>query len=254
MSGGGGRDEALTAVRRWLATGRDVVLRGERGIGKTATLEALRADLSDRRLPGVLLRASGPAPFAAVLDHPSAPARVADENALTAWLADELAAPRSVLLVDDVDRLDQGSLRVVQRALVRTGCRLVAATTTDLLRTPPGGPRELLVARAPAEVRVPPLGLAALSALVAGALGGPADAALTGTLLAQSGGNPGAAVALLTAARATGALRREDGRHVDYGRLLDVPAEGVAALFLATLDASRVDALERLAVVGPVAP
>ena len=254
MSGGGGRDEALTAVRRWLATGRDVVLRGERGIGKTATLEALRADLSDRRLPGVLLRASGPAPFAAVLDHPSAPARVADENALTAWLADELAASRCVLLVDDVDRLDQGSLRVVQRALVRTGCRLVAVTTTDLLRTPPGGPRELLVARAPAEVRVPPLGLAALSALVAGALGGPADAALTGTLLAQSGGNPGAAVALLTAARATGALRREDGRHVDHGRLLDVPAEGVAALFLATLDASRVDALERLAVVGPVAP
>jgi len=251
---GGGRDEALIAVRRWLAAGRDVVLRGERGIGKSATLEALRADLSDRRLPGVLLRASGPAPFAAVLDHPSAPPRVPDETALTAWLSAELAAPRSVLLVDDVDRLDPGSLRVVQRALVRTGCRLVAATTADLLRTPPGGPRELLVARAPAEVRVPPLGLAALSALVATTLGGPADAALTSALLAQSGGNPGAAVALLTAARATGALRREDGRHVDDGRLLEVPADAVAALFLATLDDARVDALERLAVVGPIAP
>lgn len=251
---GGGRDEALPAVRRWLAAGRDVVLRGERGIGKSATLEALLADLSDRRLPGVLLRASGPAPFAAVLDHPSAPARVPDETALTAWLAGELAAPRSVLLVDDVDRLDPGSVRVVQRALVRTGCRLVAATTADLLRTPLGGPRELLTTRAPAEVRVPPLGLAALSALVATALGGPADAALTGTLLAQSGGNPGAAVALLTSARATGALRREDGRHVDDGRLLEVPAEAVAALFLATLDDARVAALERLAVVGPVAP
>jgi len=251
---GGGRDEALSAVRRWLAAGRDVVLRGERGIGKSATLEALRADLSDRRLPGVLLRATGPAPFAAVLDHPSAPARVPDETALTAWLADELAAPRSVLLLDDVDRLDAGSLRVVQRVLVRTGCRLVVATTADLLRTPPGGPRELLVARAPAEVRVPPLGLAALGALVTTVLGGPADAALTSTLLAQSGGNPGAAVALLTAARATGALRRDDGRHVDDGRLLEVPAEAVAALFLATLDHTRVDALERLAVVGPVAP
>jgi DNA-binding CsgD family transcriptional regulator/tetratricopeptide (TPR) repeat protein len=251
---GGGRDEALIAVRRWLAAGRDVVLRGERGIGKSATLEALRADLSDRRLPGVLLRASGPAPFAAVLDHPSAPPRVPDETGLTAWLADELTAPRSVLLVDDVDRLDPGSLRVVQRALVRTGCRLVAATTADLLRTAPGGPRELLVARAPAEVRVPPLGLAALSALVATVLGGQADAALTSTLLAQSGGNPGAAVALLSAARATGALRCEAGRHVDDGRLLEVPADAVAALFLATLDGARVDALERLAVVGPVAP
>ncbi len=176
---GGGRDEALTAVRRWLAAGRDVVLRGERGIGKSTTLEALRADLSDRRLPGVLLRATGPAPFAAVLDHPSAPARVPDETALTAWLADELAAPRSVLLLDDVDRLDAGSLRVVQRVLVRTGCRLVVATTADLLRTAPGGPRELLVARAPAEVRVPPLGLAALGALVTAVLGRPADAVYT---------------------------------------------------------------------------
>ncbi|MCG7288206.1 LuxR C-terminal-related transcriptional regulator [Cellulomonas sp. ACRRI] len=248
----GGRDEALPAVRRWLAAGRDVVLRGERGMGKSTTLEALRADLSDRRLPGVLLRASGPAPFAAVLDHPSAPAQVPDENALTAWLADELAAPRSVLLVDDVDRLDPGSLRVVQRALVRTGCRVVAASTADLLRTARGGPRELLVARAPAEVVVPPLGLPALSVLVASTLGGPADAALTGTLLAQSGGNPGAAVALLAAARATGALRREEGRHVDDGRLLEVPADAVAALFLGDLDGARVDALQRLAVVGPV--
>lgn len=249
---GGGRDEALSAVRRWLAAGRDVVLRGERGMGKSTTLEALRADLSDRRLPGVLLRASGPAPFAAVLDHPSAPPRVPDENALTTWLADELAPPRSVLLVDDVDRLDPGSLRVVQRALVRTGCRVVAASTADLLRTPRGGPRELLVARAPAEVVVPPLGLPALSILVASTLGGPADAALTGTLLAQSGGNPGAAVALLAAARATGALRRDEGRHVDDGRLLEVPADAVAALFLGDLDSTRVDALERLAVVGPV--
>lgn len=253
-TGSGGRDQAAAEVRRWLAAGRDVLVRGERGGGKTATLEALLADLSDRRLPGFLLRASGPAPFAAVLDHPSAPPRAPDETALTVWLAHELAARRSVLLLDDADRLDPGSLRVVRRTLLRTRCRLVAASTADPLRTAPGPLRELLVDRAPAEVRLAPLGLAALSALVAGALAGPADAALTATLHAQSGGNPGVAVALLAAARATGALRRDDGRHVDDGRLASVPADAVAALLVGGLDGAAVAALERLAVVGPVAP
>ncbi|GIG37316.1 helix-turn-helix transcriptional regulator [Cellulomonas pakistanensis] len=253
-TGSGGRDDAAAAVLRWLGAGRDVVLRGERGSGRTATLEALRADLSDRRLTGLLLRASGPTPFAAVLDHPSAPPRAPDETALTAWLADELAAPRSVLLVDDADRVDPGTLRVVRRALQRTGCRLVAAATADPLRAPPGPVRDLVVARSPAEVRLAPLGLGALSALAADSLGGTAGAALTATLHAQTGGNPGAAVALLAAARATGALRRDDGRHVDDGRLASVPAEVVASLLLGALDEERVDALERLAVAGPVPP
>ena len=247
-------DETTVVIRRWLAAGCDVLLRGERGMGKSTTLAALRADLSDRRLTAVLLGASGSAPFSAVLDHPSAPARVPDESALVSWLVDELAAPRSVLLLDDADRLDPGSLRVVQRALVRSGCRLVASATTDLLRSPAGGPRELVVTRAPAEVRVAPLDLAALSALVADALDGPADAALTATLLAQSGGNPGVAGALLAAARASGALRRDQGRYVDDGRLLTVPAEAVAALFLAGTADDTVAALEHLAVVGPVTP
>lgn len=258
---GGGPEDSVAAVRRWLTAGRDVVVRGERGSGKSTTLEKLRAELSDRRLPGVLLRASGPAPFAAVLDHPSVPTRAGgqggpprplDETALAAWLSDELAQPRSVLLVDDADRLDPGSLRVVQRALVRSRCRLVASTTTDLLHLPPGSARELLVTRAPAEVRVQPLGLAALAALVTRVLEGPADAALTATLLMQSGGNPGAAVALLASARATGALRQEDGRHVDAGGLVDAPAEALTALFLGSTDPQRVEALERLAVVGPL--
>ncbi|WP_147463498.1 helix-turn-helix transcriptional regulator [Cellulomonas triticagri] len=245
-------DDTVATVLPWLATDRDVLLRGERGSGKSTTLEALRRDLSGRRVPGVLLRASGPAPFAAVLDHPSAPTRVADESGLVAWLSDEVAERRSVLMLDDVDRLDPGSLRVVQRALVRTSVRLVGTTTTDLLRAPATGSRELLVARAPAEVRIPPLGLAALDALTSDVLDGPADATLTGTLLAQSGGNPGVAVALLAAARAQGAIRRRDGRYVDDGRLLDVPADAVAALLLGNHDPALVRALERLAVLGPV--
>jgi len=260
----GGPDEAVAAVRRWLAAGRDVVVRSEPGGGKSTTLERLRADLSGRRVPGVLLRASGPAPFAAVLDHPSAPTgapgprgpgapgRPLDETTLTAWLSEELEKRGSVLLLDDADRLDPGSLRVVQRALVRTRCLLVASSTSDLLRAAPGTARELLAARAPAEVRVPPLGLAALGTLVTRRLGGPADAALTATLLVQSGGNPGAVGALLDAARATGALRLEDGRHADAGGLLDAPADALTALFLGDVDAAGVDALELLAVVGPI--
>jgi DNA-binding CsgD family transcriptional regulator len=244
--------DTLDLVRRWLSSGHDVVLRGERGIGKSAALESVRADLSERRLMAVLLRASGPGPFAAVLDHPSAPPRVPDEASMAAWLADELAAPRSALLVDDVDRLDPGSLRVIQRVLARTGCRLVAASTTDLLRARPGTARDLLVARVPEELRLPPLDLPEVAALAAHVLGAPVDAELAATLHAQSGGNPGVAMALLATGRAAGVLDRVDSRFVDAGRLADVEAGSLVTLLLAHLDAEHVDAAERLAVLGPV--
>lgn len=252
MVDGEGAPAVVAAARRWLTAGRDVLLRGDRGLGKTTALEALRADLSDRRVVAVLLRATGPGAYAAVLDHPSAPVRVPDETALAAWLAEELAAPRSVLLVDDVDRLDTGSVRVVRRALARSGCRLVATTTVDPLHLPAAGPRELFVDRAPHEVRVLPLGLAGTAALLTGVLDAPVDGGLTASVATLTGGNPGVARALLAAARVSGLLHRRDGHYVDDGRLAEVPADAVVLLLLGGTDDRAVRVLEALAVAGPV--
>lgn len=249
---GEGAPAVVAAARRWLTAGRDVLLRGDRGLGKSTALDALRTDLSDRRVVAVLLRATGPTPFAAVLDHPSAPARATDETALAAWLADEVAGPRSVLLVDDVDRLDPGSLRVVRRALARSGCRLVATTTTDPLRLAAGGARDLFVDRAPHEVRVRPLGLAGIAALLTRTLDAPVDGGLTSTVATLTGGNPGVARALVAAAQVSGRLRHRDGHDVDDGGLGEVPVDAVALLLLGGADARAVAALESVATAGPV--
>lgn len=240
------------AVQRWLPLGCDVLVRGDRGSGKTTTLEALLADASRRGVMGTLLRANGPGYLAALLDHASAPVRVPDETVLTDWLADELRARRSVLLVDDMDRMDAGSLAVVRRVVGRTPCLLVASTTVDPLRAPTTGMRDVLVERAPAEVRIPPFGFRAVSSLLASVLGAPADAGLTSSVLAQTGGSPRAVVALADAARAAGALQRVEGLWVDDGTLGEVPVDAVAFSFLSTLARTLIDALEFLASIGPV--
>lgn len=240
------------AVQRWLPLGRDVLVRGDRGSGKTTVLEDLLADASRRGVMGTLLCANGPGHLAALLDHASAPVRVPDETVLTDWLADELRARRSVLLVDDMDRMDAGSLAVVRRVVGRTPCLLVASTTVDPLHAPTPGMRDVLVERAPAEVRIPPFGFRAVSSLLASVLGAPADAGLTSSVLAQTGGSPRAVVALADAARAAGALRRVQGLWVDDGTLGEVPVDAVAFTFLSALSLTLIEALEFLASIGPV--
>src|SRR6478736_3784462 len=239
-------------LRRWLALGRDVVLRGDHGAGKSTALRSLRVDLSGRRRPGIVVRGAGPGDHATLLDHPALDVEDATERALLAWLVDELSAPRSVLMLDDLDRVDGLSLRLVERALRRTGAALVATTTANPLRLEVPEARSVLASRAPAALRVRPLDLAAVSTMLSSVLGGPADTGLTTAVLAQSGGNPGAIAALVAAARASDVLRRSDGHWSVEGRLADVPADALAFQFLGSLRDELVDALRRMAAIGPV--
>lgn len=245
----------LDGVWRWWECHRDVVLRGAPGTGKTAVLEALIADPRTAGRRGVLVRAGGRRPFAALMDQPSVPDAARDESALVDWLTDELATPGSVLLLDDVDRMDQPSLAVAVRAIRRSQCRFVVSTSIDPLRVPGGHVRAVLGERAPVVVTIPPHGLRAMSALLASHLGAPIGADSLAVVMAQSGGNPRTALALVDTARAHDALREVDGVWVDDGRLAGLPADVVAYQYLPRLDGGLVDALERLAVAGalPVA-
>lgn len=242
----------VAAAQRWLPLGRDVLVRGDRGAGKSTVLEGLLADASRRGVTGILLRAGGSRALSALLDHASSSVRVPDEAALADWLTEELRARRSVLLVDDADRMDDPSLAVVRRVLGRTGSLLVASCTADPLRAPGTGIRDLLLGRAPAEVRVQPFGFRAVSALLESVLGAPADTGLTASVMAETGGNPRAVVALADAARAGGALRRVDGLWVEDGALGEVAADAVAYVFLTGLGPGCVETLETLACAGPV--
>ncbi|WP_448059538.1 LuxR C-terminal-related transcriptional regulator [Cellulomonas hominis] len=243
---------AVAAVQRWLPLGHDVLLRGDRGSGKTTVLESLLSDASRRGATGLLLRANGQTAFAALLDHASVPTRTPDETVLADWLGDELRARNALLLVDDVDRMDGRSLAVVRRVLGRCRCQMVASTTADPLHPTMSAVRAMVTERAPAEVWVPPFGFRGVSSLLASVLGAPADSGLTSAVLAQTGGNPRAAVALVTAARAAGALHRAEGFWVEDGTLGEVPADAVVHLFLSALDGELVAALELLAGLGPV--
>ncbi|TKR27314.1 hypothetical protein FA014_01035 [Cellulomonas hominis] len=247
-----GFSTTIAAVQRWLPLGRDVLIRGDRGAGKSTVLEALRANSSRGSAQRLLMRASGKEPLSAFRDHPSTPRGRTGENAWAEWLIDELGPRRGILLVDDIDRMDARSVEVVRRVLSHHPSLLVASSTLDPLRSPTDAMREVLLIRQPAEVRVQPFGLRAVADLLASRLGGPADTGLISSVLSQTGGNPRAAVALVDAARAADVVGRVDGLWIEEGSLDDVPVDAAVFLFLSTLPGELVGALELLSTVGPL--
>jgi DNA-binding CsgD family transcriptional regulator len=256
VDAGPGDDAAAVAAAavRWLALDRDVVIRGTDGSGRSRVLDSLLRESSRQGMTSVLVRAAGALPLAALRAQPSAVAeRVpATAPALGAWLTAELQGRRTLLLLDDLDQFDQASAEIVLQAVRATGSAVVATTTVDLAGHAEGAVADLVAERAPAELRLAPLGFEAMSRLLAAALRAPADVALTSSITARSGGNPRAALALADAARFAGAVRLVDGRWRKTGSLDDVPVDAVAHALLARLDAEQVDALELLAWTGPL--
>ena len=253
----GGRstdDDAVGAAFQWLALGRDVLVRGADGSGRTRVLGAAQREAARRGMTPLLLTASGDSPYAALRAHPSVVAERLGGSAagVAGWLTGELQARRSLLLLDDVDLLDQASAEVVLQALRVSGAALLATTRADLTRLGRGPVADLVAERAPAEVHLLPLGFRAMSRLLTEELRGPPDVTLTSSLTARSGGNPRVARALVDAARVAGAVGLVGGRWRKTGSLDDVPLDPVAHALLARLGAEQVSALELLACAGPL--
>ncbi|WP_282943988.1 helix-turn-helix transcriptional regulator [Cellulomonas endometrii] len=244
----------VAAVRRWLDLGRDVVVRGDEGSGRSRVLRTVLSDASRRGITSVLLRAAGDAPLSALRGHASVLAeRVPPTpSGLAGWLAGELRGRRAVLLVDDLDLLDAASTEVVLQALRLTSASCVATTSTDLTSAGTDVLAALVSERAPAEVRLRPLGFRATARLLAEVLRAPADVALTSSITARSGGNARVAIALADAARFAGAAQESAGRWHKTGSLDDVPLDAVAHALLARLGPEQVEALELLAWTGPL--
>lgn len=243
-------NSVAAAALRWLSLGRDVVVRGDTGSGRSTVLGVV-ARLGERQHLGVVLAdwydLAGRVPPAGV--RPLAPAVRQDDDVVDGLVAD--LGPRGVLLVDDVDELDDATLEVLGRVLRRSRARFVATATRDVARLGRPPLSRLVASRAPAEVRIPPLGYQAMARMVASRLDGPVDAALTSSLTAWSAGNPAVAAAMVDAAQFAGAVGRRDEVWTAVGDLDDVPLDAVAHLMAAGLPPGAQDALEVLAVLGP---
>lgn len=248
-------DRTLAAIDAWLGLGRDVLIRGDDGSGRSTVLAALADRLTAQGHPVLVLRASGAEDRSALIAHPGLPPvlRDASRPELAGWLGSALADERSFLLVDDLHLLDPGSAVVVRDALAAGSATLVAtAGGRRVLGTGAAAVGALLADRVPAEVELRPLGFTSMSQLAHDVLGAPADVPLLAAVSARAAGNPQAAAAVLDAARHAGAIGLDDGRWRITTALDAVPPDLVAAAFVPRLTPAELDALEVLAAIGPV--
>lgn len=251
---------AAAAARRWLAVGRDVLLVGDTGSGRSAVLREFAQHALQRGVHVLSLAAPGSADDGRTLEalrahdlvSRTAQARDASAHLLEAVFADELRGTQNVLAVDDLDRFDPASLAVVERLLGRPGVRLLASVGRDHVRDPAGADLRALAGRVPAEVRIAPLGFWGMSSLLRSHLGGPPDSGLISSVVSRSAGIPGVAVALADAGRFSGVVQRVGGLWTETRPLDHAPHEIVALALAGTGTPEMVDALELLAWTGPL--
>lgn len=233
---------------RWLTLGRDVVVRGDTGSGRSTVLSLVARSGERARLDIVVVDwhdlASRPLPLSASTRVRRGVEEVVDE------LVGDLGQ-HGALLVDDIDLLDDSTLEVLDRVLRRSGARVVATAVEDLVRSGRPALSRLVAARAPAEVRIPPLGYQATARLLTERLGGAPEASAVSSVTAWSAGNPAVAVAMVDAMQFAGAVERRGDGWVTTGDLDAVPLDAVAHLLATGLHPGAQDALELLSVLGP---
>lgn len=241
-----------SAATRWLAVGRDVLLTGDAGAGKSWALRDVATIATARGNFSVLsLRAQHTLrPFGPLRAHDSAPRGELNERSWVAWMREELSGRRPLLLVDDLDRVDEATVAVVRTFLATADVRMISTVGTDV-RSLYRSPAALLVAeRAPARVRVEAMGLSETARLLSAALGGPASIGVVSAIATRAAGNPRVALALADAARVEGVVRVEDGVWVKAGTMDSVAVDSVAHGLLPHVPAEQLEALVVLAEHG----
>lgn len=242
---------STSAAARWLAVGRDVLVTGDVGAGKTWTVHAV-ADAALREGQSVLrLDCRDPdRPYGPLLAHAGAPRSEPTERGWVTWAAGELAGRRALVAVDGLERVDASTVAVLREALDRPGARLVATVGPDLTQTYDSPAAVLVSERAPAQVRIEGMGLSETARLLRDALGSPASIGVVSAVTTRSAGNPRVALALVDAARVAGAVALEDGVWVKTRPLTSASAESVAHALLPALPQGEREALAALAEHG----
>lgn len=243
-------DAAAAAATRWVRLGRDVVIRADRGAGRTTCLRAVASAVGTHGYTSVI-----------VDHHHLDPARGWAPGGPRGGRAPQDAAhqivgdlgSRGVLLLDDLHDLTEPALELLRSILTHSSARLVATASGELVADGrPPALAKILSGRGPAEVELAPLDYAALAQLVADRLDGPADATVVSSVLELSAGNLTTALAVVDAARFARVVRKERGTWSLVGDLDDLPMSSVAHLLVPDLQADALQALQWLARYGPV--
>jgi DNA-binding CsgD family transcriptional regulator len=229
----------------------NVNLVGRRGSGRTTALAAAAEQLlplgrTIHRIAGISHLRDRPLAALAVsgIDLRQPGGSIA---ATVAALSRALAGPRSVLVVDDADELDEVSLGAIVAARARTAFTVLAATRLPAGRAA-AAPPLLHVLQPTVRLRLRPLAFAELHGLVHDLLPGTVAAPTVALIATLTGGLPGLVQAVIATARRAGRLEAHDGLWQATGPLYsDRLAEAVAAL-LTDAGPDELDALVALAL------
>lgn len=244
----------LDAAQQRLDAGLDVVVVGDTGSGRSRVLADLARRAQDAGRPALLVRgrrATRELPFATL--H-AVPGFLADMEArpapadVLAWLTRALDGHRPLLLLDDVQETDRASLGLLLAAAQTVGARLALVVSGD--EDESFAVRELGLAAS--RVVVPPLGIRAMTELLAEHTGGTAEASLVAELTTGSGGNPRAALLLFEAAVRSQRVARRDGVWSGSGIPEDHELDDLPGAFLSRLPEDQARGLRLLAWCGAV--
>ncbi|QZN84333.1 helix-turn-helix transcriptional regulator [Cellulomonas sp. C5510] len=248
--------DTVSQIVGYLQDGTHVQVVGMRAAGRSSVLEQVADRLAGLGIAAVRLRGVRAlrdrtlgALAVAGVPLPSAPQQLRMLSAAVESLEQMLAAPGSVLLVDDADDLDSGTVGAVLAARARLGTRVVIACGRG------GGPAAGLLAdglQPSARVAVDPLPFAGVHRLLHTMLGRGVEPTAVARVAAATGGLPGLVQALVDTARRENRLVVRDGLWVARGDLWTASLAQTVEPFLADLDDDLREALTVLAFAGTV--
>jgi DNA-binding CsgD family transcriptional regulator len=238
----------------YLQDGTHVHVAGLRGSGRSALLGQVTDRLATLGVPVVAVRGmralrDRPLGALAVAGVPvtSTPHALSMLTSAVDGLAELLASPSAVLLVDDADELDTTSIAAILAVQGRLRTRVV--TSSRPTRTPATLTDEL---RPGARVDLPPLPFDGVHRLLHTLLGSGVAPATVARIASASGGLPGLVEALVDTARRENRLVVRDGRWEARGGLWTSPLSQTVEPFLTDLDEAERGALALLAFAGTV--
>ena len=249
-----GREVEVAIALDAIGSGRSVILTGPPGIGKSSVARAVAAELRERGVPAVSVRASASGsgiPLGALTPVLAAAGSAAPDHARAAlaWLRDRMLAadPQPVVVIDDAHELDDESAWVFE-GLADAGVRLLATVRT------PAAAQAWWTGDGFTRIELGQLGGPASIALAEAGLGGPLGVSTARMLSAAAAGNPLYLREIVNGGQASGALVERAGAWHWNGQV-DATA-GLTDLVqrrVEGLSATDREALELVALGEPVA-
>ncbi|WP_342586141.1 MULTISPECIES: LuxR C-terminal-related transcriptional regulator [unclassified Leucobacter] len=258
-----GRDQELERVVRVLMAGRSVDVVGSRGSGRTTFLNELQSRLEEEGWNVLPVRG-----IASLKAHPLASLNLstflgAEPRSQAAGLQEtarairaRLQQPRSVVVIDDWDDLDEASWGVLEAVRRDSGQLVELPVVLTRLRGMHSGqtPSGLVTSAVDASylLDLDPLRFEYLEQTIERRLGGPVEAETMSRIYAKSGSNVGLALALVDATAEEGRLRFVEGEWSSDGDLWSSALRDVIEMHLENLAPAARDSLEIIAMTGAI--